>query len=75
MNRKYVAILLFAFVLALTSCTNVNNHPVKIEKREKTIFQTSQPWKPTIDVRADVAVVYSVNQHHGKNPMTFEQRV
>ncbi len=73
MNRNFFIILL-AFVFALTSCTN-NNQPEKKEKREKTIFQTSQPWKPTIDVRADVAVVYSVNQHHGRSAMTFEDRV
>ena len=76
MNRN-IFIILLAIVFALTSCTNVknNNQPVKQEKKEKTIFQTSQPWKPSIDVRADVAVCYSVNQHHGKSPMTFEQRV
>lgn len=30
------------------------------ERREKTAFQTGQPWKPTTDVRADVAIVYGV---------------
>lgn len=46
--------------------------------KEKTAFQTGQPWKPTIDNRADVAIVYGV----GGNPsdkdklkMTFEERV
>jgi hypothetical protein len=42
---------------------------------EKTTFQTSNPWKPVTDVRADVAIVYSVKDHHGKGDMTFEQRV
>ncbi|WP_430972612.1 hypothetical protein [Sunxiuqinia rutila] len=45
------------------------------EKREKTAFQTSNPWKPVIDVRADVAIVYSVRDHHRNNGMTFEERV
>jgi hypothetical protein len=42
---------------------------------EKTTFQTSNPWKPVTDVRADVAIVYSVRDHHGKGNLTFEQRV
>jgi hypothetical protein len=42
---------------------------------EKTTFQTSNPWKPVTDVRADVAIVYSVKDHHGKGNQTFEQRV
>ena len=44
-------------------------------KSEKTVFQTSNPWKPVTDVRADVAIVYSVKEHHEKGNMTFEQRV
>ncbi|QDH77936.1 hypothetical protein FKX85_02330 [Echinicola soli] len=44
-------------------------------KGEKTAFQTSNPWKPVTDVRADVAIVYSVKDHHGKADMTFEERV
>ncbi len=44
-------------------------------RREKTAFQTSNPWKPVTDVRADVAIVYSVKDHHGKGNMTFEERV
>jgi hypothetical protein len=43
--------------------------------REKTTFQTSNPWKPVTDVRADVAIVYSVKDHHRKADLTFEQRV
>lgn len=75
MNGRHFIILLLVSVFAFSSCTNVNNHSVKKENIEKTIFQTSQPWKPTIDVRADVAVVYSVTQHHGISAMTFEDRV
>ena len=74
MNRNLFVILL-AYIFALTGCTNTTNQPGEKVKKEKTIFQTAQPWKPTIDVRADVAVVYSVSQHHGKDAMTFEERV
>jgi len=40
--------------------------------KEKTVFQTSGPWKPVTDVRADVAIVYGANDR--KN-LTFEERV
>ena len=39
---------------------------------EKTVFQTSGPWKPVTDVRADVAIVYGTADRAG---LTFEQRV
>ena len=40
--------------------------------KEKTAFQTSSPWRPEIDVRSDIAIVYGA----GDRPdMTFEQRV
>ncbi|MDR7131235.1 hypothetical protein J2X69_003595 [Algoriphagus sp. 4150] len=42
---------------------------------EKTAFQTSNPWKPVTDVRADVAIVYSVKDHHKQGDLTFEERV
>lgn len=47
------------------------------ERREKTAFQTGQPWKPTTDVRADVAIVYGVggNPSEKRSGLTFEQRV
>ena len=41
-------------------------------KGEKTAFQTSGPWKPVTDVRADIAIVYGSND---TKDMTFEQRV
>jgi hypothetical protein len=42
---------------------------------EKTTFQTANPWKPVTDTRADVAIIYSVKEHHEKGNLTFEQRV
>lgn len=44
---------------------------------EKTVFQTSSPWMPEIDVRADVAIIYGVdgNPTDGKEKITFEDRV
>ena len=41
----------------------------------KTIFQTASPWKPTLDVRADAALIYGVRDHGPNGEMTFEERV
>jgi len=43
------------------------------EKRDvKTTFQTSGPWKPVTDVRADAVMVYGAND---QRRMTFEERL
>ncbi|RYE23496.1 MAG: hypothetical protein EOP51_10320 [Sphingobacteriales bacterium] len=39
---------------------------------EKTAFQTSSKWIPEIDVRSDIAIVYSAND---RKDLTFEERV
>ncbi|SKC83704.1 hypothetical protein [Ohtaekwangia koreensis] len=69
------------FYLLLTLCFQVHSQSQQKDKKsqtrshEKTTFQTSNPWKPVTDVRADVAIVYSVKDHHGKGNMSFEHRV
>lgn len=47
------------------------------ERKDKTAFQTSQPWKPTTDNRADVAIIYGVGGNPGERRAnkTFEERV
>lgn len=64
-------------VLFFQACAQLPHKEDAQEKgpKEKTAFQTSNPWKPVTDVRADVAIVYSVKDHHGKADMSFEQRV
>jgi hypothetical protein len=65
----------------MMSCQN--GQQTQDTPREKTAFQTSQPWKPVTDVRSDVAVVYgtalqdlkSSGIPDDKQQMTFEQRV
>jgi len=49
----------------------------KETKREKTAFQTSAPWKPVTDIRADVAIVYGVggNPSDRSRRIPFEERV
>jgi hypothetical protein len=41
-------------------------------RTEKTAFQTGSSWRPEIDVRSDIAIVYGARDHKG---ITFEQRV
>lgn len=67
-----------ALSLVTTSCqTGQKDAEANVERREKTAFQTGQPWKPTTDNRADVAIVYGVggNPSEKRSGMTFEQRV
>ncbi|WP_300700573.1 hypothetical protein [Bacteroides sp.] len=65
--------LAFCTVLAfmLSSCTS----PVMVKRdaeREKTAFQTNTPWKETLDNRADIAIVYGMDE---TPEMSFEQRM
>lgn len=64
-------------VLIFQACAKLPQQEDRPEspKGEKTAFQTSNPWKPVTDVRADVAIVYSVKDHHRQANMTFEERV
>ncbi len=71
------------FAIGLYSCGEENEiKNISEEKKidtlqEKTAFQTSSPWKPEIDIRADVAIVYGVNGNpsDGEQEITFEDRV
>ena len=72
--------ILFFFLLAIIvqACSSTSKKEEESSSpqiREKTVFQTSNPWKPVIDVRADVAIIYSVKDHHEKGNMMFEERV
>ena len=74
--RHNLFLYLIPFLL-IQGCAQLPQNKEKKEasNKEKTAFQTSNPWKPVTDVRADVAIVYSVKDHHKKAEMTFEQRV
>ncbi len=67
--------LLASIVQACSSTSKKEDESSSPQIREKTVFQTSNLWKPVIDVRADVAIIYSVKDHHEKGNMTFEERV
>ena len=66
----------FAFLFALT-CLATTSFAQTPPLREKTAFQTSSPWRPEIDVRSDIAIVYGINGNpsDGRQGMTFEDRV
>lgn len=81
-NVKKLVLSCMAFSLLTTSCLTGQRgekgaEATPAERREKTAFQTGQPWKPTTDVRADVAIVYGVggNPSEKRSGLTFEQRV
>lgn len=70
-----IALLSLGFAVPILKAQVATN---TFEKNEKTVFQTSQPWKPVTDVRADVAIVYGVAGNPSdkeKGGKTFEDRV
>lgn len=75
MQKTIMLSLLLAFSVQGYSQSQQKDKQSKTQPREKTTFQTSNPWKPVTDVRADVAIVYSVKDHHRKGNMSFEERV
>jgi len=75
MQKTIIHGLLLALVVQACSPPPQKERTAQSLSGEKTTFQTSNPWKPVTDVRADVAIVYSVKDHHGKGDITFEKRV
>ncbi len=70
MLRKIIASS--TLLLACTHACEAQQTATTDNAREKTAFQTSSPWRPEIDVRSDIAIVYGA----GDRPnMTFEERV
>jgi hypothetical protein len=70
--------LLYPFTLLaavlVAACSPSATHESTVQK-EKTSFQTAQPWKPATDVRADVAIIYGVRDYQRNGIITFEDRV
>ncbi len=67
--------IIFFSILSTTCFTNANaqaNNKDSVALKEKTAFQTSSLWRPEIDVRSDIAIVYGAGD---RGDMTFEQRV
>lgn len=67
----------YFFAVFFISALTLSGQSVQKTNSEKTAFQTSQPWRPTIDNRGDVAIVYGVggNPSAQKSDLQFEDRV
>lgn len=81
MKRTTIQKMLFgglSFILVGTGCKleQISDNNQLVEKKEKTAFQTGQPWRPTMDNRADVAIVYGIGGNPSdKQTIGFEERV
>ena len=71
--------LITACLLFLPACHMWDGKEKAVKQREKTTTQTASPWKPELDVRADVAIVYGTKTQRyldfGDGQVSFEQRV
>jgi len=64
------------FITGIILCISCKKQPIKEQDITspfiKTIFQTASKWLPEIDVRADAAVVYGINEI---SSLSFKDRV
>ncbi len=67
--KKSLLSLFFLYLAAVAGAQTTDN--------VKTTFQTSREWRPTIDVRADAAMIYGVggNPSDRSRRVSFEDRV
>ena len=75
LRNMYRIILLICLWLSVATASAQSGAGTK--SREKTTFQTGHSWKPSIDVRADVAIIYAVggNITNSERQAKFEARV
>ncbi len=75
-NYIYISILLSGFLFSGYGNANAQKNENAI-KKEKTVFQTSREWRPTIDNRGDAAIIYGVggNPSDKSKRIPFEERV
>jgi hypothetical protein len=67
----YSTIGLFLISFILLSIVNARAQSNQVSKESKTAFQVATPWRSEIDVRADLAIVYGIND----GGEVFEKRV
>jgi len=80
MKKKTTMILTggMALLLLCSGCQSKKSSPQETTvKKEKTAFQTAREWRPSIDNRGDVTIVYGVqgNPSERAKTLTFEERV
>jgi hypothetical protein len=75
MNKIWISLLILTTGFLYSGCAV--NKGSKTTGKEKTVFQTSREWRPTIDNRGDVAIIYGVggNPSDKSRRIPFEERV
>lgn len=65
---------IFPFFCCIIISASINAQTLD---KPKTVFQTSHPWKPSIDNRADAMIVYGVggNPSDKSTKVSFEERI
>ncbi|MGV8878178.1 MAG: hypothetical protein ACOH2A_04015 [Sphingobacteriaceae bacterium] len=71
MIRILIVVFFIVITTHFTGYAQQQDSTVRLSK-EKTAFQTGSAWRPEIDVRSDIAIVYGTGD---RKDMTFEQRV
>lgn len=76
-NNKICLIALTTALVTTSYAQKKSTSPSTARDGEKTVFQTSREWRPTIDNRADAAIVYGVggNPSDKSKRIPFEERV
>lgn len=74
MHNNKISLIAFATLFATIIHAQKQ---AKNRKEEKTVFQTSREWQPSIDNRADAAIIYGVGGNPSDNStrIPFEKRV
>lgn len=67
---KKTLLLVVTALLLYTVCGRVPEQT----GREKTCFQTASPWKPELDLRSDVAIVYGINETFSDRVQSWQER-
>ena len=72
MSKRLFSVCVSCFICYAGAAQSTSENKKTNSGKEKTTFQTASPWRPEIDVRSDIAIIYGA----GDRPnMTFEQRV
>jgi hypothetical protein len=75
MKGKKIISGLAVMLALLTANTSVYSQTVSTQKeclKENTFLQVDSPWRPTLDERSDVAIIYGASDYHN---ITFKDRV
>jgi len=67
MNKALSVFLFIGVIVSLFATCDSSSK--RSSEREKTCFQTASPWRPELDIRSDVAIIY------GPASADFEERL